>query len=173
MATTNKSLSFSDDFVISCGTVTVDLTASKVLLIRSRGTGECHLPKGRKDLGESLQDAALRETWEETGVRVQLLPVPITTRSTDPTVADGVAPAGSFVTEPLAVAQRTTSGVLKIIFWFVATADSCAMPGEGAQKADEDFDTLWVGWNEACSTLTFEDDVRIAEAGIMAAKATM
>ncbi|KAM3520468.1 hypothetical protein MY4038_009417, partial [Beauveria bassiana] len=64
---TCRSLHFSDDFVISCGTVTVDIPESRVLLIRSRGTGEYYLPKGRKDIHESLEEAALRETWEETG----------------------------------------------------------------------------------------------------------
>lgn len=179
MTTADRSLSFSDAFIVSCGTVTIDLAASKVLLIRSRGTGECYLPKGRKDIGESLQDAALRETWEETGVRAHLLPVPITTRATNPTAtaaaaADGSAPvAASFVTEPLAMAQRVTDGVVKVIFWFVASADSTATRDNGTQQEDEDFDALWVGWDKVCSTLTFEDDSRIAEAALVAAKATM
>ncbi|OAQ99151.1 hypothetical protein LLEC1_02398 [Akanthomyces lecanii] len=160
MTTANRSLVFSDGFVISCGTVTVDLAASKVLLIRSRGTGECYLPKGRKDIGESLQDAALRETWEETGVHAHLLPVPITTRATVPTAT---AAAGG----------RMTNGVLKVIFWFVAAADSTATRDNGTQQEDEDFDALWVGWDEVRSTLTFEDDGQIAEAALVAAKATM
>ncbi|KAJ4151193.1 hypothetical protein LMH87_011907 [Akanthomyces muscarius] len=180
MATTNRSLFFSDGFVISCGTVTVDLATSNILLIRSRGTGECCLPKGRKDIGESLQDAALRETWEETGVRAHLLPVPITTRATVPAAAAaaaaaaGVAPAATaFVTEPLAVAQRVTNGVLKVIVWFVASADSTATRDNGTQQEGEDFDALWVGWDEVRSMLTFEDDGRIAEAALVAAKAAM
>ncbi|OAA49133.1 AvaB protein [Beauveria brongniartii RCEF 3172] len=168
-----RSLHFSDGFVISCGTVTVDIAESRVLLIRSRGTGEYYLPKGRKDVHESLEDAALRETWEETGVRAQLLPVCITTRAT-PSAAAGAAGAdpASCVTEPMAVAQRVTDGVLKIIFWFVAAADSAAAPEEGMQQEGEDFEALWVGWDKVRSTLTFEDDWRIAEAGITAATAT-
>lgn len=166
-----RSLHFSDDFVISCGTVTVDIAESRVLLIRSRGTGEYYLPKGRKDIQESLEDAALRETWEETGVRAQLLPVRITTRATTSAAAAGADPA-SCVTEPLAVAQRVTDGVLKIIFWFVAAADSAVAREEGMQQEGEDFEALWVGWDKVRSTLTFEDDWRIAEAGITAATAT-
>jgi len=33
------------------------------------------LPKGRKDLGETLQDAALREAYEESGYKVSFLPI--------------------------------------------------------------------------------------------------
>ncbi|KAM3501252.1 hypothetical protein MY10362_005711 [Beauveria mimosiformis] len=158
------------------------MAESRVLLIRSRETGEYYLPKGRKDIHESLEDAALRETWEETGVIAQLLPVGITTRAT-PSAAGGAGGAGgaagaagadpaSCVTEPLAVAQRVTDGVLKIIFWFVAAADSFVSPEEGMQQEGEDFEALWVGWDKVRSTLTFEDDWRIAEAGITAVAAT-
>ncbi|OAA64007.1 NUDIX hydrolase domain-like protein [Cordyceps fumosorosea ARSEF 2679] len=139
MASSNRSLHLSDGFAISCGTVAVDPHASKALLIRSRSTGEVYLPKGRKDVHEALPDAALRETWEETGVRAALLPVRIP--------------------------------VLKIIFWFVAMADAGAEMGEGAQQDGEDFEARWVPWDEVGATLTFEDDRRVAEAGIEAAKA--
>lgn len=169
MASSNKSLHFSDSFVISCGTITVDTATSQVLIIRHRETNEFHLPKGRKDVHESLRDAALRETWEETGVRAQLLPVPITTRAT---AAAAAAPSSS-VTEPLAVSQRVTEGVRKIIFWFVAAADSTAVRDEGTQQEGEDFEALWVGWDEVRAMLTFEDDGRIAEAGIAAAAKTV
>ncbi|KAM3452088.1 hypothetical protein MY3296_004825 [Beauveria thailandica] len=172
----DRSLHFSDGFVISCGTVTVDIAESRVLLIRSLGTGEYYLPKGRKDIDESLEDAALRETWEETGVRAQLLPVRISTRATTSAAAAAAAAGGadlaSCVTEPLAVAQRVSDGVLKIIFWFVAAADSAAAPEEGMQQEGEDFEALWVGWDKVRSTLTFEDDWRIAEAGIKAVTST-
>ncbi|KAM3549269.1 hypothetical protein MY1884_008814 [Beauveria asiatica] len=169
-----RSLHFSDGFVISCGTVTVDIAESRVLLIRSRGAGEYYLPKGRKDIDEFLEDAALRETWEETGVRAQLLPVRISTRATTSAAGGGGGGAdlASCVTEPLAVAQRVSDGVLKIIFWFVAAADSAAAPEEGMQQEGEDFEALWVGWDKVRSTLTFEDDWRIAEAGIKAVTST-
>ncbi|KAJ6780130.1 hypothetical protein PWT90_03843 [Aphanocladium album] len=175
---THRSLFFSDGFVISCGTVTLDLAASQVLLIRSRGTGECYLPKGRKDVAEALDAAALRETFEETGVRARLLPVPIPTRATIPAAAAAAAaaaePSPSSVTEPLAVSQRVlASGVLKVIFWFVAVADSAAAREEGTQQEGEDFEAFWVACDEARATLTFEDDGRIAEAGIEAARAAL
>ncbi|KAI0406628.1 NUDIX hydrolase domain-like protein [Xylaria palmicola] len=171
MASTGKSLHFSDSFVISCGTVTVDKNASKVLLIRWRKTGEVFLPKGRKDLGETLEQAALRETYEETGIRVQLLPAAIKTLATSPSsLGESARPVDT--TEPIAVAQRVTDGTLKIIFWYVASGDSTAAPGDRPQQENEDFDTLWVRFDETDSTLSFDDDRRIARAGIDAVSRT-
>ncbi|KAK1230316.1 hypothetical protein PQX77_006594 [Marasmius sp. AFHP31] len=86
---TIESPSFSDQFVISCGTVTLDLQLKKALLIRWNKNGEILLPKGRKNIGESLYDAALRETLEETGYKAKLLPLPVATLST-PTTTDDI-----------------------------------------------------------------------------------
>lgn len=85
----NNSMSFipSERCTISCGTVCVDPRASKVLIIYNRRLGIWQLPKGRKNIGEDLPSAALRETHEETGIRPSLLPLKIHTRSTAPCVA--------------------------------------------------------------------------------------
>jgi 8-oxo-dGTP pyrophosphatase MutT (NUDIX family) len=45
------------------------------------------LPKGRKDRGESLEQTALRETFEETGYPCKLLPVDMVTRAPEPGVS--------------------------------------------------------------------------------------
>jgi 8-oxo-dGTP diphosphatase len=42
----------------------------KWLLIRRGDTGEWALPGGTLEWGESLREGAIRETWEEAGVRV-------------------------------------------------------------------------------------------------------
>ncbi|KAF3807473.1 hypothetical protein GCG54_00000001 [Colletotrichum gloeosporioides] len=161
MATTHRRLDSADEFVISCGTVTIDVENKKVLLIYCRNSSEHLLPKGRKDLNETLEDAAKRETYEETGVRVDLLPVNISTRATTPSsIAPNDRP--THVTEPIAVAQRVSNGVLKIIFWFVATADSTIPREEGTQQEDEDFEVSWVDVEEVGDRLSFADDQRIA-----------
>lgn len=116
------------------------------------------LPKGRKDVGEGLEEAALRETYEETGVKVELLPVTIDSLATSP--PDKQRPAA--ITEPIAVSQRMATGALKIIFWYVAMADSTIKPEEGTQQENEDFETVWVKFADVESILSFEDDRRIA-----------
>ncbi|KAI8281526.1 Diadenosine hexaphosphate hydrolase [Colletotrichum sp. SAR11_240] len=161
MATTHRRLDSAAEFVISCGTATIDVQKKKVLVIRCRNSDEHMLPKGRKDLNETLEDAAKREAYEETSVRVNLLPVNIPTRATTPS---SIAPVDrpTHVTEPIAVAQRVSDGVLKIIFWFVAAADSTISPEEGTQQEDEDFEVSWVDVEEVGDRLSFADDQRIA-----------
>ena len=51
--------------------------AGQVLLITSRGTGRWVLPKGWPMAGRSLAEAALREAWEEAGVRGRVGPDPV------------------------------------------------------------------------------------------------
>lgn len=44
----------------------------EVLLLRDR-MGFWVFPKGHPEPGESLEEAAVREVWEETGVRAEVL----------------------------------------------------------------------------------------------------
>ncbi|KAH7358350.1 hypothetical protein B0T11DRAFT_102764 [Plectosphaerella cucumerina] len=75
-------------FIISCGTVTLDRKAGKVLLVYNKPNGIYQLPKGRKDIGEDrLPFTAIRETLEETGYDVQPLELEVPTRSTPVHVA--------------------------------------------------------------------------------------
>ncbi|KAJ9296720.1 hypothetical protein DTO271G3_4919 [Paecilomyces variotii] len=152
-------------FIISCGTVTVDPIQRKVLLIRSKKTGDFVLPKGRKNIGETLEDAALRETYEETGFRVALYPLPIPTLATPATVEDTLDDS-SVVTEPVAVSQRMRDGKLKIIFWFAARGDATATADAGTQEEWEDFESIWVDYALAVPALTFDDDRSIVQAVI-------
>ena len=153
------SLLFSDQFAISCGTVTVDLKARKVLLIFSRSSGEYLLPKGRKDVGEALERTATRETYEETGLKCRLLPHSLPTLATHSTKQGEVMSSDQLTSEPFAVNQRSaTDGTLKIIFWYLAQADSAAIKEDGTQMEGEDFETVWVDKDKSVGTLTFEID---------------
>lgn len=152
--TTANSLYHAANFVISCGTVTVDLHHSKVLLIRyhnPNGDTELLLPKGRKNIGETLEQAALRETEEETGYQAYLLPLPIPTRATsDEEFKDS--------TEPVCVVERPSGGVHKIIFWFAAHADSAAAEHEQALQEGEKFDAVWESFDGIEEEITWESD---------------
>ena len=44
----------------------------RVLIVHRPRYDDWTLPKGKLDRGESFEDAALREVWEETGVRCNL-----------------------------------------------------------------------------------------------------
>lgn len=59
----------------SCGTVlfTVKDNVIYYVLLRARDDGYCGLPKGHVEEGENEQETALRETWEETSIRAEIV----------------------------------------------------------------------------------------------------
>ncbi|GAA1703004.1 NUDIX domain-containing protein [Nonomuraea bangladeshensis] len=59
-----------NSLVPACGTVTVD-DAGRILMQRRRDTGQWALPMGKMEIGETPSQCAVRETEEETGVRVE------------------------------------------------------------------------------------------------------
>ncbi|EFW19937.1 hypothetical protein D8B26_003573 [Coccidioides posadasii str. Silveira] len=74
-------LHLSDSFVISAGTVAIDIFKNVVLVLYSPSIQKYFLPKGRKDIHESLHDTAVRETLEESGYAVKLLPHKLATNA--------------------------------------------------------------------------------------------
>lgn len=154
----NKSLHFSEQFAISCGTVSVDVRKQLLLAIIYRRTGEYLLPKGRKDVGERLEQTATRETFEETGYPVTLLQLDVPSLATQPK-SELASEHGN---EPIAVTQRTTADqVLKIIFWYAAEVDSTTTKVENTQDENEDFETVWISFDEI-ERLSFKHDQEIA-----------
>ncbi|KAK6413295.1 hypothetical protein LTR95_017878 [Oleoguttula sp. CCFEE 5521] len=169
-----RSIHLSTSFVLSSGTVTLDLHQRKVLVIRCRNSNEVLLPKGRKNEGETLEAAAIRETYEETGYQAALLPLTVATLATrgEPIgsgLSSDTADTLHAHTEPVAVTQRSSGGAHKIIFWFAATADSTIVPDADTQQEGEDFEALWVSFQESQDKLTFDDDKAVAQYVIDAA----
>ncbi|MCX5406491.1 NUDIX domain-containing protein [Streptomyces sp. NBC_00335] len=60
-----------NSLVPAASAVVVD-EAGRVLLQRRSDNGMWALPGGKMEVGESLADCAVRETFEETGVRVEI-----------------------------------------------------------------------------------------------------
>ena len=54
----------------SCGTITIN--NKQVLLVRQK-KGHISFPKGHIEKGESEKETAVRETYEETGIKVKIL----------------------------------------------------------------------------------------------------
>ena len=153
-------LDFSDNFVLSSGIVTIDCNKGLVLLLYYRPKGEYLLPKGRKDIGESLQDAAIRETKEESGYNCQLLGHHLPTKTS--------YPATEPHTEPFAIQQRMNQGLRKIIFWYVAHVDSSDLPMGQSLEEGEDFEVRWVRQEVASETMSFIEDQKIVERALSA-----
>lgn len=57
---------------IGCSAVIFDAARERILLTRRTDNGQWCLPGGAMDAGESLEEACIREVWEETGLRVKV-----------------------------------------------------------------------------------------------------
>ena len=145
--------------MLGAGTVTIDPTKELMLLLFYRAKSELLLPKGRKDLGESLKEAAVRETYEESGYRCYLAPHSLATAALVP---HPISNAGVLHKEPIAVQQRMKDGQRKIIFWYVAEAVSTSQWTPNTQEEGEDFETRWMPVKEAIEALAYDDDRKIA-----------
>ena len=63
---------FSENFMLGAGAVIIQPSSRKVVIVQDGDYW--FLPKGRKDLGESIEQAALREAYEEVRVPLRLIP---------------------------------------------------------------------------------------------------
>lgn len=59
------SLFYSANFLLGAGMVVVQPETSKIAVVHDSHSGRWFLPKGRKEIGETLEQAALREVYEE------------------------------------------------------------------------------------------------------------
>ncbi|KPA38233.1 nudix protein [Fusarium langsethiae] len=122
---TIHSTHLADQFAINCGTVTLDLSARKVLLVSP-------LPAGIFTLAA-------------TG--------PLSQQQAQQCV----------LTESIAVTQKMHGDNLRIIFWYVACADS-TIPPVGTKAAEGvDYETNWVDTDDANADLSHQNDQRILE----------
>lgn len=94
-----------------------------ILLIRRSDNENWALPGGAMDLGESLLDAAVRETAEETGVHVE------------------VTGLVGIYTDPRHVILYTSNGEARQEFSVVFTARAV---GGGVRRSDESLEVCWV-----------------------------
>ena len=145
----------------------------KVCLVHfTKDRNEWLLAKGRKDEGEDIAAAAVRETYEETGYQCHLLPISeLPTRATVPSFLAGLAHQEDIPrravnsTEPFAVTIRPLQkkNNVKLIFWYVAVLDDPesaeAGPKIGTHMHAEGFEEsglFEVG--DALELLSFESD---------------
>jgi 8-oxo-dGTP pyrophosphatase MutT (NUDIX family) len=126
-----------NDVITYCSAGGVVIEDGRVLLVRKRVVPEVRLPKGHVEPGESREQAALRETAEETGYAA-LRPL---------------ADLG-FYTVQFARAGRR---VVRVESFFLL-----ALTGlERRARSEEDeakFDPFWAPLDEAEALLTFESE---------------
>jgi 8-oxo-dGTP pyrophosphatase MutT (NUDIX family) len=188
----DRSMSFhsSEATIISCGTVTLDLAQSMVLLIWNKRLQIYQLPKGRKNIGEDILCTALRETAEETGVIATPLRLKIATRATPPSRTvpessreheanaedpqkDGVTD-NRLSTEFLGCCRypdpQSAIPAMKVVFFFAATADSSAPRGNRPREDREKLVPVWTKASEAACTLRFKAESDIVRKALADAR---
>jgi len=171
-----KDVYLSSEFVISAGCIPLkplprsdpsDTSPRRpeeyaLVYIYNLRTKLLNLPKGRKDIGESIAEAALRETFEETGYRCsKFLPLPAPTLAPAPGTGSRVKPVWN--TEAIAIRLWPDSHsrkadkvkVQKFIHWYVAEvdADEKGVPVqrvEGTQLPYEQYDVCEMSLVQAC-----------------------
>ena len=105
----------------------------RVLVLRRPNQGEVRLPKGHVEPGESVQEAALRETREESGYAVVFK-----------------ADLGAQVVE---FDYKERHVVRSERYFLMALADG---PEGSPSGGEEQFDPAWLTWDEALAALTFD-----------------
>ncbi|KAJ6513365.1 NUDIX hydrolase domain-like protein [Mycena sanguinolenta] len=157
-----STLYFSEDFVVSAGCVLFRKnTGLEICLLHDLTKEAWVLPKGRKDCGESIAAAAVRETFEEIGYPCALLPLRMPTRAPVPGVngADASTVVED-ISEPIAVVveDRGSGGEgLKLVWWYVARCTGERVSGTQAVY-EQGLQAVWVRMDdhEAVGGLTFE-----------------
>lgn len=161
----------SEHFVESAGVVLIHETERKVCLIHDKAEDLWLLPKGRRDVGESRQAAALREGKEETGFTAVMKNIIMKTRA---------PPAGSQVDmvydypkgvkgEPFMVTFRhLDEGNVKVIWWYIAVVDE----GVEQEAGEAQFEAEMVGFDDAAARLTYETDREVVARALRVYKDT-
>ena len=156
------------DYVESAGAIAFNLTERKVCPVHYAKRDEWLLAKGRRNLGETRQQAAIRELAEETGHRCRTLPLRMTTRNppaneTEQHYPDEPRPHEN-ACEPfmLTCRQLRENEGMKLIWWYVAAVDEEAAVGKG----EEQFEASWFSFEQGLSHLTFEVDREVLREAI-------
>lgn len=157
----------SSQFVVSAGSVLFRNNDDRlqICILYERRKHEWLLPKGRKDCGESIERAAVRETFEETGYACELWPHRMPTRAPSPNSnTPDVARIVDDAAEPIAITVRQLGEKgLKLIWWFITRVSKDGDEKvEGTQTDTEEFDSQFVDAEEAIARLTFQGDKDIA-----------
>ncbi|KIM41860.1 hypothetical protein M413DRAFT_445070 [Hebeloma cylindrosporum] len=135
------------DFMLGAGMVIIQQHTHKIVVVFETREGYWFFPRGRKDIGESLEKAALREAYEESGYRAQFLPLMNPTRQ--PPVPGASEQSMILNTEPIYMTitasqpSRTRAGQLRdlgreyLTTWYVGQIPEDAVAETGTGMPDE------------------------------------
>ncbi|KAI0000752.1 hypothetical protein BJV74DRAFT_110510 [Russula compacta] len=79
-----RSCFWTHDFSLAASMVVIQPSSGKVVVVNDTAKRSWFLPRGRKDVGETLEQCALREAYEESGYRIEFLPLYLPSRAPAP-----------------------------------------------------------------------------------------
>lgn len=106
----------------------------KFLLVKHKNGGHIAFPKGHMERGESEEDTAIREVFEETGLNIKII--------------DGFR---------YEMVYKIYNNTLKKVVFFQGEKIS----GKEKTQEDEISDLMWVTYEEAYKLLTHEDSKKM------------
>ncbi|KAG6820253.1 hypothetical protein H0H93_003261 [Arthromyces matolae] len=157
----------SENFMLGAGMVIIQPSTDKVVIVFDTEKKHWFLPRGRKDIGESLEVTALREAYEESGYEATFFPLLVDTRAPSPPSNPGARFRHN--TEPIYTTlsfwpagrgKRSVPGEY-MTFWFVGQIPEDAVWTPGTGMPDEQtYRGYVVTWEDALDKLWgFEREV--------------
>ncbi|KAJ7730256.1 NUDIX hydrolase domain-like protein [Mycena maculata] len=158
-----------ENFLLGAGMAVFQPATLKVVVVWEKEKKYWFLPKGRKDVGESLEQAALREAYEESGYRVEFLPVYTQTSAPGPQSnpnAPWLPNCEPIFINTASYPQRkrrnsTMSPGEYLTFWYIGQIPADAVREEGTGMPDEvNYETHLLSVEEATKKL-FPNEARV------------
>jgi 8-oxo-dGTP pyrophosphatase MutT (NUDIX family) len=152
---------YADEFVESAGAIIFHLPSQRICIVYNSLKKEYLLPKGRRNCAESRINAALREVQEETGYKVKLLPITMSTRTPPADEQEFTPDVPRFqehACDPFALTIREEGKrQRKLIWWYIAQVDSVDVR-EKQSHLDKELEPVWMSFDEVGEKLSYIGD---------------
>ncbi|KAL8938240.1 MAG: hypothetical protein Q9216_004000 [Gyalolechia sp. 2 TL-2023] len=164
----------SEAFVESVGAVLFRMSTKEICVLHLLKRDEYILAKGRRNCGETRQEAAIREVTEETGFPCHLLHLDMFTRAPPAVEKEQLGDEARFyagICEPFTLQiRRPRFGNIKLIWWYVAAINE----GDSFKKGQHEvnFGVEFYNFTDVTEKLTFQGDRDMVEKAIDIVTAT-
>ncbi|KAI0262771.1 hypothetical protein BC834DRAFT_890168 [Gloeopeniophorella convolvens] len=130
------------DLLLAASAVIIQPATAKIVVVHDTQSDTWFLPRGRKDIGESLEQCALREAYEESGYRAEFLPLFLPTRAPAPPAnprarTAPIAGEPAFVTTTQFGPYGADPGGQYLTFYYAAQIPADAVRARGTGMPDE------------------------------------